>query len=101
MEKVDFAILSYNLERFPKLMEETLDESYYTSTNVIFLLTKSDFILKYLYQRWSRVMEFEVNTKLYMENLKEIKNSYRIQTKVRFIKVSYSRVQKQRLRRYS
>ena len=68
----DSAILPYNLERFPKLMKETLDEFDSVSTNVTTLLTKGDVTLKYIKDA---VMEFETKTKLYMENLKEIKKN--------------------------
>ena len=69
----DSAILPYNLERFPKSMKETLDEFDSTSTNVTSLLTKGDVTLKYIKDA---VKEFEANTKLYMENLKEIKKNH-------------------------
>ena len=60
----DSAILPYNLERFPKSMKETLDEFDSTSTNVTSLLKKGDVTLKYIKDA---VIEFEKNTKLYME----------------------------------
>ena len=69
----DSAILPYNLERFPKSMKETLDEFDSASTNVTSLLTKGDVTLKYIKDA---VKEFEANTKLYMENLKEIKKNH-------------------------
>ena len=68
----DSAILPYNLESFPKSMKETLEEFDSTSTNVTSLLTKGDVTLKYVKDA---VKEFEANTKLYMENLKEIKKN--------------------------
>ena len=69
----DSAILPYNLESFPKSMKETLEEFDSTSTNVTSLLTKGDVTLKYVKDA---VKEFEANTKLYMENLKEIKKNH-------------------------
>ena len=66
----DSAILPYNLERFPKSMKETLDK--FDSSNVTSLLKEGDVTLKHIKDA---VTEFETNTKLYMENLKEIKKN--------------------------
>ena len=70
LELADSAVLPYNLERFPKIMQETLEE--FDANNVTSLLQKGGVTLQYIKEA---VNEFKNSTEEFMKNLQETKNS--------------------------
>ena len=70
LELADSALLPYNLERFPKIMQETLKE--FDSNNVTSLLQKGGVTLQYIKEA---VEEFKTSTEEFMKNLQEIKKT--------------------------
>ena len=70
LELADSAVLPYNLERFPKIMQETLEE--FDANNVTSLLQKGGVTLQYIKEA---VNEFKISTEEFMKNLQETKKS--------------------------
>ena len=67
----DSSILPYNLERFPKIMQETLDK--FDNKNVTSLLEDGGVTLSFLKDA---VQNFSVITKKTMKNLRNIKKKH-------------------------
>ena len=70
LELADSAVLPYNLVRFPKIMQETLEE--FDANNVTSLLQKGGVTLQYIKEA---VNEFKISTEEFMKNLQETKKS--------------------------
>ena len=71
LELADSAVLPYNLERFPKVMAETLDS--FDTNNVTDALRKGGVTLKHIKDA---VKEFSNATKSFMDELKTIQNEH-------------------------